>query len=74
MLHLAQARKIIETHQPIDISFWKKNGEIVEATNVVCTSSNFHNNSFNFKWLDSEQFRKVKALHIFNINGEEVFV
>lgn len=74
MLHLAQARKIIETHQPIDISFWKKNGDIVHAVNVVCTSSYFKNNTFNFKWLDSEEFRKVKALHIFNVNGEEVFV
>lgn len=74
MLHLAQARKIIESGDPIDISFWKKNGEIVHAKNVVCTSSYFEGNSFNFKWLASNEFRKVKALLIFKINGEEVFV
>jgi len=74
MLHLAQARKIIESGEPFDVSFWKRNGEIVEATNVVCTSSYFHGNTFNFKWLESEEFRKVKALLIFNINGEEIFV
>lgn len=74
MLHLSQARKIIESGEPFDVSFWKRNGEIVEAINVVCTSSYFHGNTFNFKWIDSDQFRKVKALLIFNINGEEVFV
>ncbi len=74
MLHLAQARKIIESGEPFDVSFWKKNGEIIHAQNVVCTSSYFRGNTFNFKWLDSGEFRKVKALLIFNINGEEVFV
>ncbi len=74
MLHLAQARKIIESGQPINISFWKSNGDIIHANNVVCTSSYFHGNTFNFKWLNSEQFRKVKALRIFQLNDEEVFV
>ena len=74
MLHLAQARKTIESHQPFNLSFWKKNGEIVHAENVVCTSSYFRGNTFNLKWLDSEEFRKVKALLIFNVNGEEVYV
>ena len=74
MLHLAQARKIIESGDPFDVSFWKKNGEIVHASDVVCTSSNFEGNTFNFKWLTSDQFRKVKALLIFKINKEEVFV
>jgi len=74
MLHLAQARKIIDSHQPITISFWKKNGEIVHAENVVCTSSYFRGNTFNLKFLNSEEFRKVKAVLIFNVNGEEVFL
>ena len=74
MLHLSQARKLIESHDPLDVSFWKLNGEIVHAHNVVCTSSYFHGNTFNFKFLDSGEFRKVKALLIFNLSGEEVFV
>ena len=74
MLHLAQARKIIESHQPFNISFWKKNGEIVHAEDVVCTSSYFHGNTFNLKWLNSEEFRTVKAALIFDVNGEEVFL
>jgi len=60
MLHLAQARKIIESKQPFSCSFWKKNGEIVHAHNVVCTSSYFHGNTFNLKFLDSEESGRLK--------------
>ena len=74
MLHIAQARKIIESGEPFDDSFWKLNGDIVHAQNVVCTSSYFHGNTFNFKWLDSEEFRKVRANLIFNVNGEEIYL
>lgn len=74
MISIAHARKIIESKQPIDITFWKKNGEIVHAHSVVCTSSNFENNTFNIKFIDSEEVRKIKALLIFNVNGEEVFL
>ncbi|WP_299576679.1 hypothetical protein [uncultured Sunxiuqinia sp.] len=74
MLHLAQARKIIESKEPFNISYWEKNGEIVHAENVVCTSSYFRGNTFNLKFLTSEEFRTVKAHLIWNINGEEVFV
>lgn len=69
MLHLAQARKIIESREPFNIGFWKKDGEIVYAENVVCTSSYFHGNTFNLKFIVSEQIRKIKAVLIFDING-----
>ena len=74
MLHLAQARKIIESGETIEISFWKKNGEIVHSEKVVCTSSYFHGNTFNLKFIESEEIRKIKALLIFNVNGEEVYL
>jgi hypothetical protein len=74
MLHLAQARSIIESGQPFSCSFWKRNGEIVHAPNVVCTSSYFNGNTFNLKFIDSEEIRKVKALLIFNVSGEEIYL
>lgn len=74
MLHLANARKIIESGQPFNCQFWKKNGEIVRAENVVCTSSYFHGNTFNFKFINSEQFRKVKAVLIFEVSEQEVYL
>lgn len=74
MLHLSDARKIIESGDPFSLTFMKKNGEIVNATNVVCTSSHFHGNTFNLKFLDSDQFRKIKAVLIINVSGEELFL
>lgn len=74
MLHLADARKMLDSGQPCDIAFWKRNGEIVYARNVVCTSSNFQRNTFNLKWIASGEIRKIRAILIFNINGEEVFL
>lgn len=72
MLSLATARKIIESGDPVNLSFWKKNGEIVHASNVKCSSSNFENNTFNLVFLDSQEVRKIKALLLFNVNGEEI--
>ncbi len=74
MQHLANARKIIESGQPFSCSFWKRNGEIVRADNVVCTSSYFHGNTFNIKFLESEEIRKIKAVLIFEVCGEEVYL
>ena len=72
MISIAQARQIIESKEPVNLSFWKKDGEIVNAKNIVCTSSNYGNNTFNLKFLNSGEIRKVKALLIFDVNGEEV--
>lgn len=74
MIHINQARKIIESKEPVNIGFWKRNGEAIIARNVVCTSSYFHGNTFNMRFLDSGEFRKIKAVLIFNVNDEEVFV
>ncbi len=74
MLNLSSARRIIESGEPVNLSFWKKNGEIVQANGVKCTSSNFENNSFNIIFPESGEIRKIKALLVFNINGEEVIL
>lgn len=74
MLHLSQARKIIESGDPVNITFWKKNGEIVIASNVVCTSSYFSGNSFNIKFLTSGVIRKIKAVLIWQVNDEEIYL
>lgn len=74
MLHLSDARKIIESGDPFSVSFIKKDGELVHANNVVCTSSYHNGNTFNLKFLDSNEFRKIKAVLIINISGEEIYL
>lgn len=70
---LKLARVRMETGEPFDVSFWKKNGDIVEAKGVVCTSSYFEKNTFNLLFPNGE-FRKVRAWNIFNLNGKEVCI
>lgn len=65
---------MIESKEPVDLKLWKMNGEIIEANNVVCTSSYFKGNTFNLKFLDSNEFRKIKAVCIHEVNGEEVYL
>lgn len=75
MLHLDKVRSILNSHEPIDsIVFYKMNGELVIAENVVCTSSYHKGNTFKIKWLNSFSFRDVKAFLIIELNGEEVYL
>lgn len=74
MIHLSQVRKALNSGEPCDLSFWKKNGEIVHASNVVCTSSYFKNNTVNLKFLESDEFRKIKIYLIFQFNNQEVCI
>lgn len=72
MVHIGKVRKELNEHEPVNLKFWKNTGEIVEANNVVCTSSYFKNHTVNLKFLDSGEFRKIRVSTIFEFNGEEV--
>jgi hypothetical protein len=74
MLHLNEARKLIESGDPIDLIYVKENGALMNARNVICTSSFFNGNTFNLKFLDSNQFRKIHAFLIINVSGEEIYL
>lgn len=71
MIHLTKVRKVIDTGNLFSMKFWKKDGEVVFAQNVISTSSYHGNNTINIKFTNGE-FRKVKAIRIFEFNGEEV--
>ena len=74
MIHLTVVRKMLNSGGSFDLKYWKKDGSIVQADNVVCTSTNFHNNTANIKHLNSGEFRKVKMIALFEINGIEIFI
>lgn len=65
---------MFEAGDAMDIRFWDSHGNIITASNVICTSSYFHNNTINIKFLISKQFRKVRVISIFEVNGMEVFI
>lgn len=74
VVHMNTARKMLESGDALDLKFWDKNGNIISANNVICTSTYFHNNTANIKFLNSGQFRKIRIVTIFEINGLEVFM
>jgi len=73
-IHINNARILITSGDPIDLKFWKADGSVVNANNVICTSSSFIYNTVNLKFLTSNLFRKVRMVSIFEVNGMEVFM
>lgn len=51
-----------------------EDASVMDCKGVVCTSSNFNNNTFNIRFPDSGEIRKIKAICIFEFNGKEVII
>lgn len=65
----------MESGQPFDCLAWKMStGEVLNYSNVVCTSSNFERNTVNLKFINSGEVRTVRVITIFEINNEQVYI
>lgn len=58
---------------PFDVEYCEASGTIVRG-NVICTSSNFTNNTFNFKFVNSGEFRTVHASLLLSVNKKEIML
>ena len=72
MISIYKARKILESKQDVSLKYWDKNGSVIEADQVVCTSSYHANNTVNLLHTTSREVRKIRLWNIFELNGEEV--
>ena len=71
------ALTMLHSGDPVDISFWKRSGEIVHLHNCIalpCAASQRYVGTQNFKVLASGQIRKIRLVCIFRINGLEIFL
>ena len=59
--------------QPWNVVFCTLSGKVIKGK-VVCTSSNFKNDTFNFKFPESGEIRTVHAQLLLSINGKEVML
>ena len=59
--------------QIFDIVFSTLSGNVTKGQ-VTCTSSNFKNDTFNFKFIESGEFRTVHASLLLSVNGREVML
>ncbi|MFV0538847.1 MAG: hypothetical protein ACK5M3_16005 [Dysgonomonas sp.] len=74
MIHLNDVRKLLNSKRPVSLKYWKKDASIMECKRVVCTSSNFKNSTFNIRFPESGEIRKIKAICIYELNGKEVYI
>lgn len=72
MIHTNDARKILLSKEEVDIKYWKADGSIMMARNVVCISSYHKNNTLNIKFMTSGEIRTIRMFCIFEINKKEI--
>jgi hypothetical protein len=79
VLFLRGARQLLD---PIDknsvrktfsIEYCTESGNIIKG-DAVCTSSNFANDTFNFRFVDSGEIRTVHATLLLSINQKEIML
>lgn len=56
-----------------NIEFATESGDIVSG-NMVCTSSSFKNDTFNFRFTESGEVRTAHATLLMSVNDKEVMV
>jgi hypothetical protein len=74
LIHISTLRQILKSGAAVSLKFWDRDGNIISAGNVICTSSCHHANTINLKFLTSGVFRKIRLITIFEINDLEVFI
>ena len=62
------------SEKPFSITAVKKNGELIEAENVICTSVFQKNLTVNLKFLDSQETRTLRAIQIIKFNDHEIVI
>jgi len=71
--HLLDPEDKKTPRQPWNIVFCTLSGKVIKGK-VVCTSSNFKNDTFNFKFPESGETRTVHAQLLLSVNGKEVML
>lgn len=62
-----------EVRKTFQIEYCTSSGEIVKG-DVICTSSNFHNDTLNFRFINSGEIRTAHATLLLSINKKEVML
>ena len=73
-IHISTARKMLDAGDPVDISFWAKDGELISLHDVVGLTYNFRNGTRNIKLLASRQIRTIRDVCLYKINDMTIFL
>lgn len=73
-IHISTARTILNSHDPVDLKVWKRDGSVMVLTRCISLHYDFYTGVRNVKVLSSGQIRKIRDVLIFELNGMEVFI
>lgn len=73
-IHITTARTMLNSGDPVYVSVWKANGEILHLHNCILLRYDYYAGTRNIKLLSSGQIRKIRDCCIFAVNGLEVFL
>lgn len=73
-IHISAARKMLDSGQPVTLTYVKKNGQIMSAKNVVSLRYDFYTGMRTIKLLHNGQKKSIHDVCIIGINEFEVFL
>lgn len=73
-LHISTARKMLDSGQPVSISYVKKNGQVMSVDNVVSLRYDYYSGLRTIKLLRNGQKKSIHDVCIIAINDFDVFL
>lgn len=73
-IHISQARTMLDSGQPLDITVVKKSGEIIELKDAVSLKYHFYKGIRTVKLLKSRRIMTLRDVMILRVNDFRVFI
>lgn len=73
-MFIGDARRLLDAGQPVSLVYIKKNGQRMEARNIVSLRYDFYTGLRTIKFLSNGQKRTIHDVLIIAINEFEVFL
>lgn len=73
-MFIGDARRLLDAGQPVSLVYIKKNGQRMEARNVVSLRYDFYTGLRTIKFLANGQERTIRDVCIIAVNEFEVFL
>lgn len=73
-IHISAARKMLDTGQPVTLTYVKKNGQIMRVNNVVSLRYDFYTGMRTIKLLHNGRKISIHDVCIIGIDDFEVFL
>lgn len=73
-IHISAARRMLDSGQPVTLTYVKKNGQIMTVRNTISLRYDFYTGMRTIKLLNNGQKRSIHDVCIIGINDFEVFL